>query len=337
MRPDQMTRQWRLLTFLVHSGSGHTVRQLAEALDFKERTLYRDLEALTAAGFPVTEARRQGSSFFRWSGHSLESSLAFDAEEWLALGVAVGELEAHGLGEFSGALLRLAARVSGAGARPRSGGARVVQRLRPAGPERTLETIARAAAARRTLRMLYQPREPQAARWRRVDPYAVFHKGDEAYLVGFCHERHEVRSFKASRAARARLEAAEFAPPADFSLSEYLEGGFGVARGGPRSRVVLAFSREVEQLVREHPWPEGTKTEDLGEAGIEVVMSVAVTAELESWLLSFGPDVQVLEPKRLRARVLERLEAAVRRAREAPADRRQLRLFTLSGRERVRE
>ena len=55
-RGPQFARQWRLLRALDGSKRGMTATQLEDAIEGKHstRTLYRDLEVMQQAGFPLT-------------------------------------------------------------------------------------------------------------------------------------------------------------------------------------------------------------------------------------------------------------------------------------------
>ena len=53
MRGDQLARQWRVIRAIEASTSGLTVAEIAEREETGIRTIYRDLEALQAAGFPL--------------------------------------------------------------------------------------------------------------------------------------------------------------------------------------------------------------------------------------------------------------------------------------------
>ncbi len=54
MRGDQLARQWRVIQAIEKaSPNGLTVAEIAEQEEIEIRTIYRDLEALQAAGFPL--------------------------------------------------------------------------------------------------------------------------------------------------------------------------------------------------------------------------------------------------------------------------------------------
>ena len=52
-RGDQLGRQWKLLQLLISAAAGKTASELAAQLACNPRTVYRDLEALQLAGFPL--------------------------------------------------------------------------------------------------------------------------------------------------------------------------------------------------------------------------------------------------------------------------------------------
>ena len=53
MRGDQLARQWRVIRAIEASANGLTVAEIANREETGIRTIYRDLEALQAAGFPL--------------------------------------------------------------------------------------------------------------------------------------------------------------------------------------------------------------------------------------------------------------------------------------------
>lgn len=65
MRGDQLARQWRIIRSIEASTNGLTVAEVAQREETGIQTIYRDLEALQAAGFPrYTERVERGN---RWA------------------------------------------------------------------------------------------------------------------------------------------------------------------------------------------------------------------------------------------------------------------------------
>ena len=85
-RGDQLSRQWKIIHTLIASSYGKTVPDLAQALDCTRRTVYRDLEALQAGGFPITAQTRDNHSYWRIMNASRQKvPLAFSIPELMAL------------------------------------------------------------------------------------------------------------------------------------------------------------------------------------------------------------------------------------------------------------
>lgn len=63
-RGDQLARQWIIFQQLMKARYGKTVNDLAADLDCHPRTVYRDLDALQAAGFPIYNEKVNGTNFW---------------------------------------------------------------------------------------------------------------------------------------------------------------------------------------------------------------------------------------------------------------------------------
>jgi predicted DNA-binding transcriptional regulator YafY len=94
-RGDQLARQWRIIQTLISARHGKSVSDLAQDLSCHTRTVYRDLEALQAAGFPVYTDKVDGRSV--WSlldaaKHSIP--IPFSLPELMALYFSRGMMRA---------------------------------------------------------------------------------------------------------------------------------------------------------------------------------------------------------------------------------------------------
>lgn len=85
MRGDQLARQWQLMQRLARSRAGAGLDELAEELGCVRRTVYRDLDALMYAGFPVTSEKRDGKAYYRFLDNFEMGQVPFTPDELLAL------------------------------------------------------------------------------------------------------------------------------------------------------------------------------------------------------------------------------------------------------------
>lgn len=85
--------------------------------------------------------------------------------------------------------------------------------------------------------------------------------------------------------------------------------------------MTLHFSARAAPFVRARPWHTAVDMEPWDDGGVRVSMRLqGETFMLESWLLSWGPEVQVLRPRALAERLAgeqERAAAAHRSAARA--------------------
>ena len=287
----QSTRLFEILYCLLER-DGATVRQLAERLEVSERTVRRDLDALSAAGVPVYAARGRGGGVHLLPDFVLSKTL-LSAREQDEILSALQSLRATGSGvesevltHLNGLFRRQAADWIDVDFSPWGGGA-AARALFPRLKDAILE--------RRLVSFDYFTSGGTAGR-RTVEPYRLCFKGMNWYLQGWCLTRRDFRVFRLSRIRHLSEEERTFLPrPAPPPLEED-----GPAEPPlPMQAVTLRFAPELafrvydifpsEEIAPEPDggllvrtrWPEG-------EWGV-------------SFLLSFGGAVEVLDPPPLRA------------------------------------
>jgi predicted DNA-binding transcriptional regulator YafY len=89
VRGDQLARQWQLIQRLANSRYGLALDTLADELGCVRRTVYRDLDALMLAGFPVVSEKRESRVYYRFLDSFRLGDVPFTPDELLAL--AFGE------------------------------------------------------------------------------------------------------------------------------------------------------------------------------------------------------------------------------------------------------
>ena len=140
-----------------------------------------------------------------------------------------------------------------------------------------------------------------------VDPYGLVCKRQNWYLVGYCHKSLEVRTFRVDQIKDSyRYTHDTFVYPENFSLKEHMGQAWGVIRDNHGCRVKLRFKATVVHMAKTITYhPSQRIDEELYDGSVIVSYEVCGLAELTSWIIQWGDNVEVLEPQDLRERVRE--------------------------------
>ena len=329
-RGDQLSRQWRLLQ-LIDRPQGVTVDDAARDLECTIRTIWRDLDALQKAGFPLYTERAADGNRGVWR-------VTEDFKRALPLKLTLGELAAllmsrHLLSPLG--LSMLGPEVASAFDKIQNVLSRdalqvldqIRDRLgvRPAGAKlqapaaEHLPKIHQALAEHRTLRTRYYSASRDSEDTRAIDPYHLTLHNGGLYLVGHCHLRHAVRIFAVERMRTVEPTRTRFDVPADFDAERYLEGAWGILRGDLVT-VRVVFARALAPYIRERVWHASQKLRDLPDGRVEMTLTVADTLEIRRWILGYGVQAEVVAPEGLREALRVEAEAlAARLARRTQA------------------
>jgi predicted DNA-binding transcriptional regulator YafY len=325
LRGDQLARQWQLIQRLAKSRAGVALDDLAADLEVVRRTVYRDLDALMLAGFPVVSEKRDGRVFYRFLDTFRLGDVPFTPDEILALAFgedllrvlegtvfhdsirsALAKIRA-GLGpELADYLARL-----GAAFRVLPGPHKSYAHLRE-----TIRTLNDAVLAQRSVRIRYRTGRTGAVSSRTLDPYRVWYRSGGLYVVGHDHKSRELRTFAVDRMTAIRATDDHFAVAADFDFDRYVGSAFGVI-AEPATRVRILFDARWANYIAERTWHPSQKLTPQEGGCVELAMEVGGIDELRTWILSFGDGALVLEPTALRDAVARELAGALERYRRS--------------------
>ena len=288
------------------------------------RTVYRDLDALMYAGFPVVSEKRDGRVLYRFLETFKVGDTPFTADEVLAL--AFGEdllriLEGTVFHDSIRSALRKIRANLGPELREYLGRLAESFRVLP-GPHKryasyreTIQVLNQAVLARLTVRMQYRTGRTGKLRTRKLDPYRVWYRSGGLYVIGHDHRSDEIRTFAVDRIREVTTTDEEFRIPASFDFDTYTASSFGVV-AEPAMEVRIRFDRSWALHVEEHSWHPSQKLERNRDGSLDLLMEVGGTTELRNWVLSFGAGAEVLEPESLRDEVAHELDRALARYRK---------------------
>jgi len=326
MRGDQLARQWRLIQLLARRRFGVGLDECAAELECNKRTVYRDLDALQYAGFPVTSEKRDGRVFYRLLESFELGEAPFTPDELIALAFSEDLLKGLAGTVFHDSIHSALAKIR-ASLGPEL--ATFLARLKDAfrvlpGPHKryaeasdTIRALNEAVLERRTVRIDYTTGRTGETSVRDLDPYRVWYRSGGLYVIGRDHKSGEVRTFAVDRIGSATLLEARFEVPADFDFEARTASAFGVV-AEPAEPVHIRFAPRWALYVQEHEWHPSQRFAKTDDGGVELAMEVGVGDELRGWVLSFGAGAEVLAPDALRADVAAELaRAGARYAAEA--------------------
>lgn len=307
-RSDQPIRQWRILKFIEANGRA-TLQRLASELEevWHERTIRRDLEALSLAGFPVYDQREDGRTVWALDDDFRRFPIPLTATEILSLQCGrdlLKPLDGTFLGDSLHNLLQKARSVLTPKAREYLS---LLQQSLSIGPmphkvyraqRISIERIREAIEGCRTIEMKYLSLRSSRPAKRYLNPYALWYQNGGLYLVGYDHIRKAERTFAVDRIRSLHPNDRVFQAPLYFSVQGYFKDAFGVFRGKPEA-VELVFERQAARWVRERQWHHSQRIVPMKGGRIRRNLQVAVSAEMLAWVMGFGSQVRVVRPDHL--------------------------------------
>jgi predicted DNA-binding transcriptional regulator YafY len=321
-RGDQLGRQWRIIQTLISSRRGRSAAELAEELECHPRTLYRDLEALQVAGFPLYTEQVEGKSL--WSvldavKHHIP--VPFSLTELMALYFSRDMLKIFQNTVFYDSLESLFKKIKTTIPPESLKYLEQVQQTLHVGIKSfkdyarfrgIIDRVTDAAVKKRSIEIVYYTMSRKKESRRRVDPYRVWFFNGTFYLIGHCHARDEVRIFALDRIKMLRETKDIFEIPEDFNLEDFLRPSLGVYRGEPVA-VKIWFSPDVAGYIREKTWHETQKITPQDDGSIVFEAEVAGTDEIRFWVMSWGAHAEVMEPESLREKIRAEAEMMAKR------------------------
>jgi predicted DNA-binding transcriptional regulator YafY len=315
MRADRLLSV--LLLLQVHRRL--TARELATRLEVSERTIHRDMEALSAAGFPVFAERGSGGGWMLVEGYKTNlTGLKKDEIQALFLTKPLRLLADLGLDKASdAAMIKLSAALPSA---YRDNAEHARQRIhiditgwnRSDEAARLLPVLQQAVWQERKLRFTYERSFGCDPVERLADPLGLVAKGSVWYLVAVVEG--DIRSYRVSRVVSAELTGEPCVRPKGFDLAEYWEQSTvsfkaqlpryqATVRAHPDVFPRMSFAGRFARI--EHADPPDS------DGWIRVAMRFDVEEMACEYALSFGSKMEVVEPASLLEKVINAAKSVI--------------------------
>lgn len=282
---------------------------LADKYGVSQRTIYRDIEAICAAGIPVISYQGANGGYGIIDTYKMDRSLlgSYDVESLVTILSSLSNVFDDEQAMDTVRKLQTIRRDDSEPVLDMDIGS--YRGFLPA-----LRTLRTAILERNVVRFEYISWKSEKT-IRLVEPASLKYRNSSWYLFGYCRERRDHREFKLSRMSGLEALSERFQRRLDSALEKPGPGVFGPEEGAePLSDVVLRFEKEAVPRALDH---FGRAERALHEDGSLTVTVKVANPDRANWLLrvllGFGDEVVVEEPPELRETLRSTLEKMLRR------------------------
>jgi predicted DNA-binding transcriptional regulator YafY len=308
------------LILLLQSRPSWKAGELASELSISERTIHRYMGMLDEMGIPIYSERGPYGGFSLVRGYRLPP-LLFTAEEATVLYMGANLVREVWGPTYGDAVTAVTAKLDNVlpddlrqevalAQQSLVVGGLTAMDYRPWAP--IMSALRECIAERHGIRILYKGFTREETE-REVDPYALTFQWGLWYLVGFCHMRQQMRTFRVDRIHKATRLERPFTIPSSFSVRDYLTRAM---QSEQTYSVTVHVDASAAPEVRERQghWM-GIMDHDDG--SITLQFRVANLDWTTGWVLSHGAAARVVQPPELVTRVKDAAAGALHRYDEA--------------------
>ena len=298
----KMNRLFEITIILLNKGSV-TAKELADRFGVSTRTIYRDIDVLSATGVPVYMNKGNGGGIHLLENYAINRTLISEQESENLL-LAIKTLQATQYPELDMVMEKL-----GAIFRHAPGHDWVEVDFSPWGStpndQNKFNDIKRAMLQRQVLCFDYVNGEGHKSS-RQAEPAKLLFKDNAWYLVAYCRQRLARRTFRISRMKNLKILSETFAPKTE-SVPEQAE-----SKAGHATVVSLKLCFQAKVLNRLYDYFDDSLITPNADGSFTLQVSLPEGEWLYGYILSLGSFVEVQEPEQIRKIIASRLRQALK-------------------------
>lgn len=307
------------ILWMLSSGEKITAKQISEKLEMNIRTVYRYIDTLSISGVPIiSDAGHNGG--YTLLNDFIEAPLFFDFEEKTSLFHAA--IFAEGAGYYGGEALNRAIsklrkhsnQEQEAKIKRHLTSLEIISRLSSSAMEPFLKELEQAVADGNAVKILYHKRGEGPSKYRMVDPYRIIYWNNKWYVIGFCHLRSGIRSFRVDRMENLMLTENKFNQPENFSARDFFMKNLVPTMGEKEGITPLVIKGDKRALVDicQHWFLEHYLQESTSNQAVFLLEKDVIHTYVPNLLLPYGKSIQVIEPTSLKKRMVEVLSDLIK-------------------------
>lgn len=295
----QINRLFEIVSLLLDQKM-MTAKELAKRFEVSQRTIYRDIDTLTEAGIPIYTTKGKGGGIGLLEEFELNESI-FSKEEQNNIISALQGLEATKYPEAECVLAKLTnifgvanpnwVSIDFSDGTPQS--------------KNRMELLKKAIMEKRVIQFEYYNAQGKKSS-REAEPIRLLFKDKAWYLLSYCRKRQELRIFKYTRMENIIL------------LDEVFERSYEeipdqeMAASGDKKMITFRLRIDASMASRVYDDFSSSEIKRTATGDFEIEVMMTKEDSIYAYLLSFGCNLEVLEPYEVRNDMKERLKKALR-------------------------
>lgn len=293
------------ITMMLINRKKISAKELADHFEVSVRTILRDLETINQAGIPVVSYQGANGGFGIIEEYKIDRNV-LTPDEVISIVIALkGVSTTLEDRKIKDTLEKMKTLIPGHQNEMNRRGNQLIIDFSPWGSSKAQKdrlNIVRRAIEDSKLLSFYYTNTQGISSQREVEPTSLSFKGYSWYLHGYCREKKGFRIFRLSRIKKLTIEDQGFTPREEIPN----ETGWVADTSNNRNSVdlVLRFTPRVRYRVEDFFDEEQVTLQQDG------TMIVKVSWPEDDWvygtILSYGEDVEVLEPPHIREIIKEK-------------------------------
>jgi predicted DNA-binding transcriptional regulator YafY len=327
---ETLFRHWQMLRLIPRAPrkiDGATLERLLrqEGIDVHRRSIQRDLESL-ATMFTALECDERSKPYgWSWSRDApvlelppmnVQTAVTLDLVRAYLL-QALPRTTVKSLDSYFERAQDILAESAGAKLARWPRKVRVVPRGVALAPPnvsaKVLDVVYASLLEERRFRAKYRPRGAKTDKEYEVNPLGLVVRHGALVLVCTFRDYDDVNQVLLHRMSDAELLAAPSRSPRGFDLDAHIESGGVAYKQGPPLALQALVSKQASLTLQETALAKDQQLTPYDDEHELLKATVPNTFELRAWLRSYGPALEVLAPRSLRAEMAEAAKATAKR------------------------
>lgn len=183
----------------------------------------------------------------------------------------------------------------------------VISRLSSLPMEPFLNELEQAVADGYSVKILYHKSGIEQSKYRLVDPYKIIYWNNKWYVIGFCHLRNDIRSFRVDRMEGLMLTENKFNRPENFSARDFFMKNLLPTIKDKKGNISLVINGDKRALgdICQHWFLGHYLQEWTSNQAVFLLEKDVIHTYVPYILLPYGTSIRVIEPISLKKRLVE--------------------------------